>query len=110
MVMGRPTDRLGIGRTLLFNSTLLRRYVIMKDLHQKPFLYSMMVDLFDQVLETDLGAFDGFIDPLFESKDHVSTGRGCRVLRGVEDLVPVSLEEDASSSKTFLPAIARDSF
>ncbi|GKA78730.1 hypothetical protein Tco_0785267 [Tanacetum coccineum] len=67
-------------------------------------------DLFDQVLETDPGAFDGFIDPLFESEDHVSKGRGCRVLRGVEDLVPVSLEEDASSSKRFLPAIARDSF
>ncbi|GKA50551.1 hypothetical protein Tco_0743624 [Tanacetum coccineum] len=89
----------------------------MKDLHQKTFLYSMMGDLFDQVLETNPGAFDGFIDPLFESKDHVSTGReelgrecSCKVLRRFEDLVLVSLEEDASSSKTFLPAIARDSF
>ncbi|GKD54825.1 hypothetical protein Tco_1288212, partial [Tanacetum coccineum] len=33
-----------------------------------------------------------------------------RVLRGVDDLVPVLLEEDASSSKRFLSAIARDSF
>ncbi|GJS14537.1 hypothetical protein Tco_0409009 [Tanacetum coccineum] len=74
----------------------------------------MMGDLFNQVLETDPGAFDGFVDPLFESKDHVSKGRGreCsrKVLRGVDDLVLVSLEEDASSSKWFLPTIARDSF
>ncbi|GJU28784.1 hypothetical protein Tco_1172373 [Tanacetum coccineum] len=49
----------------------------------------MMGDLFDQVLEMDPGAFDGFI--------------------GVGSLVPVLLEEDASSSKRFLPAIARDS-
>ncbi|GJR48440.1 hypothetical protein Tco_1316543 [Tanacetum coccineum] len=47
----------------------------MKDLHQKPFLYSMIGDLFDQVLDTYPGAFDGFIDPLFESEDHVSKGR-----------------------------------
>nr|GEW58990.1 hypothetical protein [Tanacetum cinerariifolium] len=52
------------------------RYVIVKDLYQEPFLYSMMGDLLDQVLETDPGAFDGFIDPLFESKDPVSKGRG----------------------------------
>ncbi|GJW14140.1 hypothetical protein Tco_0018273 [Tanacetum coccineum] len=38
-------------------------------------LYPMMGHLFDQVLETDRGAFNGFIDPLFESKDHVSKGR-----------------------------------
>ncbi|GKD89851.1 hypothetical protein Tco_1365358 [Tanacetum coccineum] len=89
----------------------------MKDLYQKPFLYSMMGDLFDQVLEADPSAFDGFVVPLFELKDHVSKGRvelgpECfrKVLRGVDDLVLVSLEEDASSSKRFLPAIARDSF
>ncbi|GKA59002.1 hypothetical protein Tco_0758315 [Tanacetum coccineum] len=62
-------------------------------------------DLFDQVLEMDPGAFYGFIDPLFELEDHVSTGReelgqefSCKVLRRVEDSVLVSLEEDASSS------------
>ncbi|GJW58225.1 hypothetical protein Tco_0104956 [Tanacetum coccineum] len=122
---------------------IVDRYVIGKDLYQKPFLYSKMGDLFDQVLEMDPGAFDGFVDPLFESKDHVSKGRGylvkpfCRfslegevkemyprsipcgfvslmsqelgrecsrkVLRGVDDLVLVLLEEDASSSKRFLP-------
>ncbi|GKA26754.1 hypothetical protein Tco_0712863 [Tanacetum coccineum] len=124
----------------------------------------MMGDLFDQVLETDPGAFDGFVSPLSESNDHISKGRGasrwkeiikesryelipCRtlgggmsrelailpvrsvrrmigfwkpeelghefshkVLRGVGGLVPVLLEEDASSSKRFLPAMARDSF
>ncbi|GJV78658.1 hypothetical protein Tco_1514528 [Tanacetum coccineum] len=34
----------------------------------------------------------------------------CKVLEGVGSLAPVLLEEDASSSKRFLPAIARDSF
>ncbi|GKD02367.1 hypothetical protein Tco_1177341 [Tanacetum coccineum] len=33
-----------------------------------------------------------------------------KVLRGVSGLVPVLLEEDASLSKRFLPAMARDSF
>ncbi|GJV40813.1 hypothetical protein Tco_1419253 [Tanacetum coccineum] len=33
-----------------------------------------------------------------------------KVLRGVGGLVPVLLEEDASSSKRFLPAMARDLF
>ncbi|GJU52394.1 hypothetical protein Tco_1226108 [Tanacetum coccineum] len=94
-----------------------RRYVIVKDLYQKLFLYSMMRDLFDQVLEMDPGAFDGFVDPLFESEDDVPKGReefgrdfSRKVLRGVDGLVLVSLEEDASSSKRFLSAMARDSF
>nr|GEZ25424.1 hypothetical protein [Tanacetum cinerariifolium] len=34
----------------------------------------------------------------------------CRVLVGVGSLAPVLLEEDASTSKRFLPAIVRDSF
>ncbi|GJS12905.1 hypothetical protein Tco_0407377 [Tanacetum coccineum] len=34
----------------------------------------------------------------------------CMMSRGVGGLVPVLLEEDASSSKRFLPAITRDSF
>ncbi|GJR54447.1 hypothetical protein Tco_1404968 [Tanacetum coccineum] len=33
-----------------------------------------------------------------------------KVLRGVGGLVPVLLEEEASSSKRFLPAMARDLF
>ncbi|GJU39138.1 hypothetical protein Tco_1192095, partial [Tanacetum coccineum] len=39
-------------------------------------------------------------------------GRECsrKVLREVDDLVLVSLEKDASSSKRFLLAISRDSF
>ncbi|GJT50286.1 hypothetical protein Tco_0976443 [Tanacetum coccineum] len=76
VVTGRPTDHLGIGRILLFDSTPLLRYIVVKDLYQKPFLYSMMKDLFDQVLETDPSAFDGFIGPLSESEDHISEGRG----------------------------------
>nr|GEV98497.1 hypothetical protein [Tanacetum cinerariifolium] len=113
----------------------------------------------------DPGAFDGFVGPLSESKDHISEGRGAsrwkegevkethpqcipcgstsfkmsrestilhvcsvgrmirvwkpkelgyecsrKVLRGVDGFVSVLLEEDASSSKRFLPTMARDSF
>ncbi|GKC88192.1 hypothetical protein Tco_1148841 [Tanacetum coccineum] len=64
---------------------------------------------------------------LSESEDHISEGRvgprflilgtcmflelaGCRVLRGVGGLVLVLLEEDASSSKRFLSAMAKDLF
>ncbi|GJU00974.1 hypothetical protein Tco_1111312 [Tanacetum coccineum] len=137
--------------------TVVQRYTIVKDLYQKPFLYSMMGDLFDQVLETDPGTFDGFVVPLSESEDHISKGRGrskrkqprcipcgsvnlmlyestilpvcsvgrmirfwkleelwyvCsrKVLGGVGGLVLVLLEEDASLSKRFLSAMARDSF
>ncbi|GKD47884.1 hypothetical protein Tco_1276860 [Tanacetum coccineum] len=67
----------------------------------------------DQVLETDPDAFDGFISPLLELKDHVLQGRGRefsrKVLGGINGLAPVSLEKDASSSKRFLPAMAKDS-
>ncbi|GJV36075.1 hypothetical protein Tco_1408552 [Tanacetum coccineum] len=86
--MGRPIDRLGIGHIILSDST--------------PLLW--MGDMFDQVLEMDPGVFDGFVSPFYESEDHISKGRG------VGGLVSVLLEEDASSSKRFLPAIARDSF
>ncbi|GKF47706.1 hypothetical protein Tco_0137508 [Tanacetum coccineum] len=34
------------------------RYVVVKDLNQKPFLYPMMRYLFDSVLEIDPGIFD----------------------------------------------------
>ncbi|GKA74720.1 hypothetical protein Tco_0781022 [Tanacetum coccineum] len=158
--------------------TVVPRYIIVKDLYKKPFLYSMMGDLFDQILETDPSAFDGFVGPLSESEDHISKGRdgilsnhaaafpfreklkkhsldvsfvapsacllstilkmSCEstilhdrsvrrmigfwkpkelgrecsheVLRGVSGSVSVLLEKDASSSKRFLPAMARDSF
>ncbi|GJS78378.1 ribonuclease H-like domain-containing protein [Tanacetum coccineum] len=103
----------GLSKLIEFH-TAVQRYIVVKDLHQKPFLYSMMGDLFDQVLETEPGAFDGFVGPLSELEDHIYEGRGyeCsrKVLRGVGSLVPVLLEEDASSSKRFLPAMARDSF
>ncbi|GJR09383.1 hypothetical protein Tco_0792035 [Tanacetum coccineum] len=91
MVTGRPTYRLGIrcilqlGSPLLFDErveaelseliefhTVVRRYVIVQDFYQKPVLYPMMGDLFDQVLEMDPGAFDGFIGPLSELEDHIS--------------------------------------
>ncbi|GKD63188.1 hypothetical protein Tco_1305296 [Tanacetum coccineum] len=95
---------------------VIHRYVIMKDLYQKPFVYSMMGGLLDQVLEAVPCAFDGFIDPLFESKDRVSKGRELgrkysrKVLEGTNGLAQVLLEEDASLLKRFLPAMAKDMF
>ncbi|GJV48781.1 hypothetical protein Tco_1438993 [Tanacetum coccineum] len=66
MATGHPTYHLGIGRIILFDSTLffgeraeaemselikfhtvVKRYVIVKDLYQKPFLYPMIGDMFD---------------------------------------------------------------
>ncbi|GKF27131.1 hypothetical protein Tco_0083025, partial [Tanacetum coccineum] len=41
----------------------------------KPFLYPVMGNLFDSVLETNPSAFDGFVIPLFESKDQISKGQ-----------------------------------
>nr|GEX14959.1 hypothetical protein [Tanacetum cinerariifolium] len=90
-------------------------------------LYSMMRVLSGQVLEMDSGAFDGFVGPLLELKDLISKervgrmigfwkpaelGRECsrKVLRGVDGLALTLLEEDASSSKRFLPAMDRDLF
>nr|GEU32780.1 hypothetical protein [Tanacetum cinerariifolium] len=77
-------------------------------------LYSMTGDLTNQILEANLGAFDRFISPLLELKDHVSKkqGRECsrKVLKGVDSLALALLEEDASSSKRFLSAMAKDSF
>ncbi|GKB13391.1 hypothetical protein Tco_0847314 [Tanacetum coccineum] len=84
------------------------------DADQNLFLHSMMRDMSNQVLETNPGSFDGFISPLLESKDHVLQGRGrmcsSKVLGGIDGLALVSLEEDASSSKRFLLAMAKDSF
>ncbi|GKD73024.1 hypothetical protein Tco_1331306 [Tanacetum coccineum] len=59
-------------RKLIEFHTVVQRYIIVKDLYQNPFLYPMMGDLFDQVLEIDPCAFDGFVGPLSESKDHIS--------------------------------------
>nr|GEV39394.1 hypothetical protein [Tanacetum cinerariifolium] len=50
------------------------RYVTVEDLYQEPFLYSVIGDLLDQVLETDPGALDGFVDTLFESEDPAPSG------------------------------------
>ncbi|GJU41864.1 reverse transcriptase domain-containing protein [Tanacetum coccineum] len=47
----------------------------------------MMGDLFDQVLEADPGAFDGFVGPLFESKDHVCKGQGSKILYSIEGTI-----------------------
>ncbi|GJW21221.1 hypothetical protein Tco_0031843 [Tanacetum coccineum] len=52
--------------------TVVRGYVIVKELYKKPFLYPVIGDLFDQVLEMDPGVFYGFVGPLSESEDHIS--------------------------------------
>ncbi|GKB52602.1 hypothetical protein Tco_0903355 [Tanacetum coccineum] len=149
MVTGHPTDRLWdvffylipplffserveteLSKLIEFH-TAVQGYIVVKDLYQKPFLYSMMGDLFDQVLETDPGAFDRFVGPLSESEDHISKGGGVSrwnegevkeaqprcipygsvsLMSRVGCLVLVLLEEDASSSKRFLPAIGIDLF
>ncbi|GKD09682.1 hypothetical protein Tco_1189367 [Tanacetum coccineum] len=124
-----------VGKLIEFSAVLMR-YVIMKDLDHKPFLYSMVGDLTNQILKADPGAFDRFVSSLLKSKDHVSISRelkmfpvhlagkmigfwkpaelgwecSCKVLRGVDDLIPPLVDDDASSSKRFLPAIVKDSF
>ncbi|GJX79232.1 hypothetical protein Tco_0327381 [Tanacetum coccineum] len=67
--MVHPTNRLGIGRILLFGSYLPLQL-------ERAIFYSMMAELLDQVLEKDPGAFDGFVDPLSVSEDPISKGRG----------------------------------
>ncbi|GKA85763.1 hypothetical protein Tco_0807417 [Tanacetum coccineum] len=62
------------------------RHVVAKDLNQKPFLYPMM------------------------SSDRMWGENASFSLEGGLMVSPVLLDEDASSSKRFLPAIARDSF
>ncbi|GJR88107.1 hypothetical protein Tco_0212118 [Tanacetum coccineum] len=86
---GHLTDRLGIGRIILFDSTPLRR-----------------MSRESTILPVHLV---GRMIGLWKPKE---LGRECsrKVLRGVCGLVLVLLEEDASSSKMFLSAMARDSF
>ncbi|GKF53110.1 hypothetical protein Tco_0160020 [Tanacetum coccineum] len=52
-----------------------------------------------------LGTVIGFWKP-----EDVGQECSCKVLEGVDGLGPVLLDQKASSSKGFLPAIARDSF
>ncbi|GJS04619.1 hypothetical protein Tco_0321127 [Tanacetum coccineum] len=85
--------------------TVILRYVVVKDLYQKPFLGLNF-----------LGTSHAAAFPLREKwKKRILdvslvAPSACMVLGGVGGLAPVLLEEDASASKRFLPAIARDSF
>ncbi|GJX55534.1 hypothetical protein Tco_0285431 [Tanacetum coccineum] len=87
VVTGRPIDRLGIGHTLQFDSTpLLRgRYSV------KPFYRFPLREKWKK-----------------RSLDVILVLCSCWVLGGIGGLAPVLLEEDASASKRFLPAIAKD--
>ncbi|GJX38596.1 hypothetical protein Tco_0251899 [Tanacetum coccineum] len=90
MVTGRRMNRLGIGRTLQFDPTPLHRGYFVK-----PFC---RFSLEGEVKETGGPRF--LILEMCMFLELI----GCHVLRGVENLVLVLLEEDASSST----AIARD--
>ncbi|GKB82880.1 retrotransposon protein, putative, ty1-copia subclass [Tanacetum coccineum] len=94
MVMGRPADRLGIGRILLFDSTPLLRFwkripALLMD-SSVPCLNQRIISLRDEV---------GRMIEFWKPKE---LGYECsrKVLRGVGGLVLVLLEEDASSSKS----------
>ncbi|GKB38357.1 putative ribonuclease H-like domain-containing protein [Tanacetum coccineum] len=84
MVTGRPTYRLGIGRILQFDSTPLLRGILSNHYVAFPLRENWK----KRSLDVSLVALSAWLG----------------------GLVPVLLEEDASSSKRFLPAIARDSF
>ncbi|GJR62551.1 hypothetical protein Tco_1504713 [Tanacetum coccineum] len=84
-VMGHPISRLGTRHIPLFDSNLhLQDQLLETEKYPGAFdgvrwsllFYSMMRDLSDQFLETDPGAFDGFVGPLLESKDLISKERG----------------------------------
>ncbi|GJR04830.1 hypothetical protein Tco_0527814 [Tanacetum coccineum] len=104
--LGRPIDHLGTGRILLFYSIpLLRSWKRIQTLlmgSSSPCLNRRIKSPGTRgILSNHSAAF-----PLREKwKKH-----SLDVLGGVGGLALVLLEEDASSSKRFLPAIARDSF
>nr|GEV92410.1 hypothetical protein [Tanacetum cinerariifolium] len=89
MVTGRPIDRLGIGHILLFDSIPLLRLSCETTI----------------LLVRSVRRMIGFWIP--EELRHECSRK---VLREVGGLVSALLEEDASSSKRFLPAMDRDSF
>ncbi|GJQ91271.1 hypothetical protein Tco_0002410 [Tanacetum coccineum] len=90
LVTGRPIDNLGIGHTLQFDST--------------PLLCQMSRE--STILPVCLvGRVIGFC-----KLEGLGWECSCRVLVGIGGLAPVLLEENASVSKRFLLAIARDSF
>ncbi|GJZ45913.1 hypothetical protein Tco_0593509 [Tanacetum coccineum] len=95
MATGHPTYHLGIGRIILFDSTLF-----FGERAEAEMTHASMI-----LLVCLVGMVIGFWKP-------EELGRECsrKVLRGVGGSVLVLLEEDASSSKRFLPAMARDSF
>ncbi|GJQ96266.1 hypothetical protein Tco_0007405 [Tanacetum coccineum] len=85
------------------------RYVVVKDLNQKPFLIkSLRTEMSCKLMILPVCSVGKVIG--FWKLEELGRERSCKVLGGVGSLAPVLLEEDASSSKRFLSAIARDSF
>ncbi|GKA59016.1 hypothetical protein Tco_0758329 [Tanacetum coccineum] len=93
--------------------------MIIKKLDLEPKVYAMMRDFLEvcQLLNACVGKVIVFCSVCsvgkvigFWKPKELGRECSCKVLGGVGGLAPVLLEEDASSSKRFLPAIARDSF
>ncbi|GJT60527.1 hypothetical protein Tco_1004060 [Tanacetum coccineum] len=113
MVAVRPTDRPGTGRILLIDFIPLPRHSAafpLRETWKKRSLDVSLMALSAYVGESTIipvcsvGRVIGFWKP-----EELGRECSCKVLRVVGGLAPV-LEKDASSSKRFLPAIARDLF
>ncbi|GKA23279.1 hypothetical protein Tco_0709241 [Tanacetum coccineum] len=109
--LGHPIYRLGIGRILQFDSTLLIQFwkriqVLLMD-SLSPCFNQRIKSLRDEgILSNHYAAF-----PLSEKWKKRNLDVSLVASSAwVGGLAPVLLEEDASSSKRFLPAIARESF
>ncbi|GKD94917.1 hypothetical protein Tco_1374754 [Tanacetum coccineum] len=94
VVTCHPIDHLGIGHILQFESTLLLRSLRAEMSRESTIL-----------LVCSVGMVIGFWKP-----EDVGRECSCKVLGRVDGLGSVLLDEDASSSKRFLPTIARESF
>ncbi|GJY92075.1 hypothetical protein Tco_0507857 [Tanacetum coccineum] len=101
MVMVCPTDRLGAGRILLFYSILLLHHSTAFPLREK--CKNLNLDMSHESMTLPICSIGKMIG--FWKQEELGGECLCKVLGGIG-----SLEEDASSSKRFLPAITRDSF
>ncbi|GJY02728.1 hypothetical protein Tco_0360880 [Tanacetum coccineum] len=100
----RPTDRLGIGHILQFDSTpLLREGILSSHSATFPLREKWKKRSLDMSLESTIlpvCSVGGVIG--FWKLEGLGLECSCRVLGGVGGLAPVLLEEDASASKRFL--------
>ncbi|GJY73871.1 hypothetical protein Tco_0478302 [Tanacetum coccineum] len=121
MVMGRPTDRLGIGRILLFDSTPLLRFwkriqALLMD-SSVPCLNQRIISLRDEgeVKETQPRCIPCRSISLYVIDDtyvslHMTEWVPCFLILGTCMFLELIGCHDISSSKRFLLSMARDSF